>query len=91
MMCSEPEVLKEIMAEKSQFEIEQSGDVLETEVIDVQISNEALFRVLSDPVRHHCELKPFMRSMLVDWLKEVADSFRLKRETLYLAVAYLER
>jgi hypothetical protein len=29
--------------------------------------------------------------MLVDWLKEVADSFRLKRETLYLAVAYLER
>lgn len=32
-----------------------------------------------------------MRSVLVDWLVEVADDFRLHTETLFLAVNYLDR
>lgn len=40
-------------------------------------------------------LQPFltsqMRSVLVDWLVEVADDFRLHTETLFLAVSYLDR
>ena len=32
-----------------------------------------------------------MRAVLVDWLIEVAEEFRLVTETLYLTVAYLDR
>jgi len=32
-----------------------------------------------------------MRSILVDWLVEVAEEYKLQTETLYLAVAYIDR
>ena len=32
-----------------------------------------------------------MRAVLVDWLVEVADEFKLQAETLYLAVSYVDR
>ncbi|XP_008549422.1 cyclin-A1 [Microplitis demolitor] len=32
-----------------------------------------------------------MRSILVDWLVEVAEEYRLQSETLYLAVSYIDR
>ena len=32
-----------------------------------------------------------MRSILVDWLVEVADEYRLHTETLFLAVNYIDR
>ncbi|XP_010428818.1 PREDICTED: cyclin-A1-2-like [Camelina sativa] len=32
-----------------------------------------------------------MRSILIDWLVEVADEYRLSSETLYLAVNYIDR
>lgn len=32
-----------------------------------------------------------MRSILVDWLVEVAEEYRLQTETLYLAVSYIDR
>ncbi|GFR50659.1 hypothetical protein Agub_g12908 [Astrephomene gubernaculifera] len=37
------------------------------------------------------EITPAMRTMLVDWLAEVRDEFQLHTETLFLAVAYLDR
>lgn len=32
-----------------------------------------------------------MREVLVDWLVEVAEEYRLVSDTLYLAVAYVDR
>ncbi|XP_076624758.1 cyclin A isoform X2 [Colletes latitarsis] len=32
-----------------------------------------------------------MRSILVDWLVEVAEEYRLQTETLYLAISYIDR
>lgn len=32
-----------------------------------------------------------MRGVLVDWLVEVSDEYKLHSETLYLAVSYLDR
>ncbi|CAI9104332.1 OLC1v1002980C1 [Oldenlandia corymbosa var. corymbosa] len=37
------------------------------------------------------EIKPAMRAILVDWLVEVADEFKLVADTLYLAVNYIDR
>jgi cyclin-A len=39
---------------------------------------------LEDPER--CQ-----RTVLVDWLVEVTDEFKLKADTLYLAVSYIDR
>jgi cyclin A len=32
-----------------------------------------------------------MRGILVDWLVDVADEFKLLADTLYLAVSYIDR
>jgi cyclin A len=32
-----------------------------------------------------------MRGILVDWLVDVADEFKLMADTLYLAVSYIDR
>ena len=37
------------------------------------------------------DLTPEFRSVLVDWLVDVADEFRITRQTLHMAVAYINR
>ena len=37
------------------------------------------------------EVNERMRSILVDWLVQVHDKFRLLQETLYLTVAFVDR
>ena len=32
-----------------------------------------------------------MRQILVDWLVEVSEEYKLQTETLYLAVSYIDR
>lgn len=37
------------------------------------------------------DIEPRMRTILIDWLQEVAEKLRLKGETIFLAVNYLDR
>jgi cyclin A len=37
------------------------------------------------------DITPHMRSILVDWLVEVAQEYRLASDTLFLTVAYVDR
>jgi cyclin-A len=37
------------------------------------------------------DISPAMRAILVDWLVEVTDEFKLQADTLYLAVSYIDR
>uniref|UniRef100_A0A1A9ZTH2 Uncharacterized protein n=1 Tax=Glossina pallidipes TaxID=7398 RepID=A0A1A9ZTH2_GLOPL len=48
---------------------------------------------LRDPVmlENHPGLQPRMRAILLDWLIEVCEVYKLHRETYYLAVDYLDR
>lgn len=39
----------------------------------------------------HPDLNPGMRAIMVDWMMEVCQEFLLKRETLHLAVSYVDR
>lgn len=41
--------------------------------------------------RKHPTLTPRMRSILLDWLMEVCDVYKLRRVTYYLAVDYVDR
>lgn len=36
-------------------------------------------------------IKPRMRSILLDWIIEVCEVYKMHRETYYLAVDYLDR
>lgn len=40
---------------------------------------------------HQKDITPHMRAILVDWLIEVAEEYKLSSETLYLAVSYIDR
>lgn len=37
------------------------------------------------------DITPHMRGILVDWLVEVAEEYRLLSDTLHLAVSYIDR
>ena len=45
----------------------------------------------SQYMRRHEGIEPTMRSILIDWLVEIAHAYRLHRETLHLAVEYMDR
>jgi hypothetical protein len=63
--------------------------------IDDSQSDQSSLQVRSRPERftldHQREVTPKMRSILVDWLVDVAEEYRLTSETLFLAVNYLDR
>lgn len=40
---------------------------------------------------HHPSLLPRMRAVLLDWINEVCEVYKLHRETFYLTVDYLDR
>lgn len=42
-------------------------------------------------MRKQPDITPNMRTILVDWLVEVAEEYKLNTETLYLAVNYMDR
>ncbi len=42
-------------------------------------------------MHHQGDITSHMRAILVDWLVEVSDEYKLSSETLYLAVSYIDR
>ncbi|XP_071389217.1 cyclin-A1 [Centroberyx affinis] len=53
--------------------------------------SEMKFRPKPGYVGNHPEITNCMRIILVDWLMEVSQEYKLRSETLYLAVNYLDR
>ncbi|KAK7283268.1 hypothetical protein RIF29_12678 [Crotalaria pallida] len=41
--------------------------------------------------RLQCDVTPHMRGILVDWLVEVAEEYKLLSETLFLSISYIDR
>lgn len=42
-------------------------------------------------MRRQKDINHSMRSILIDWLVEVSEEYKLDTETLYLSVSYLDR
>jgi len=55
------------------------------------IKRERKHRIDMAILDRHREITPRMRSVLIDWLIEVSEVYRLHRETLYMAVNYVDR
>lgn len=49
------------------------------------------FRPMPSYMERQRDINHNMRSILVDWLVEVAEEYRLKPETLFLSVNYIDR
>jgi len=45
----------------------------------------------ADMMDRHSNLQPRMRSILIDWMIEVSEVYKLHRETLYLAIDFIDR
>lgn len=52
---------------------------------------ERLYAPDPDYLSRHPTLNPKMRAVLVDWLFEVGSEYMLRRETLYVAINYVDR
>lgn len=61
------------------------------EVWRVMIEKDQEYKRDSNYLDKHPKLRPRMRSVLLDWLIEVSEVYRLHRETFYLAVDFVDR
>ncbi|XP_077292152.1 cyclin-A1-like [Arctopsyche grandis] len=52
---------------------------------------EVKYRARPDYMRKQTDITHSMRAILIDWLVEVCEEYRLETETLYLAVSYIDR
>lgn len=63
----------------------------ENDIIVYLLTNEARYHPSSDYMRKQQDITSNMRYILVDWLVEVCDEYKLNRDTLHLAVNYIDR
>ncbi|XP_059141212.1 G1/S-specific cyclin-E-like [Physella acuta] len=61
------------------------------EVWQNMIKKEMTFQRDSGLFQNHPELQPRMRSILLDWLSEVCEVYRLHKETFTLSVDFIDR
>ncbi|CAG5124774.1 unnamed protein product [Candidula unifasciata] len=54
-------------------------------------ATECVHRPGRDYMNRQSDVTTSMRNILVDWLVEVGEEYKLQRETLFLAVAYIDR
>lgn len=57
----------------------------------MQVAREVTYAPSPSYLLRHPQIKPKMRSLLLDWLVEVCEEFLLHRETYYLAVNFIDR
>ena len=50
-------------------------------------------KYVHDPnyLKRHSSIEPQMRAILLDWLVEISNAYRLHRETFHLAIEYMDR
>ncbi|XP_011688507.1 PREDICTED: cyclin-A2 isoform X2 [Wasmannia auropunctata] len=53
--------------------------------------SETLYRPKPGYMKKQPDISYSMRSILIDWLVEVAEEYRLQDETLYLSISYIDR
>lgn len=63
----------------------------EPEIMDVLFREEALYMPRHDYMATQTDINARMRAILIDWLIEVHLKYKLRRETLYLAVNLIDR
>lgn len=61
------------------------------EFFECMRSSETKYRKNANYLQRHKSIEAQMRAILIDWLIEISYAYRLHRETLHLAIEYLDR
>lgn len=69
------------------FEVE----IYKPDILEYLKEAEIRFRPKPDYMRKQPDINSNMRTILVDWVVEVCEEYRLNTETLYLSVLYVDR
>ncbi|XP_069680292.1 G2/mitotic-specific cyclin-A isoform X2 [Periplaneta americana] len=95
--CSPMSLDKSIVSTPPREKTKTAQDLL----LDVDEYREEIYQYLREAETRHRpkpgymrkqpDITYSMRSILVDWLVEVAEEYKLQTETLYLAVSYIDR
>jgi cyclin E len=51
----------------------------------------SIYKYEQNYLRKHPGIEPQMRAILLDWVMEIANAYRLHRQTFHLAVEYIDR
>lgn len=66
-------------------------DIYSEEILSYLKTTEKLHRPKPNYMRRQPDVSYSMRTILVDWLVEVAEEYKLHSQTLYLAVSFIDR
>lgn len=80
--CTPPTTYRERMYEMPDYQ---------PDILEYLKEAEVKFRPKPDYMRKQPDINGNMRTVLVDWVVEVCEEYRLNTETLYLAVSYVDR
>eukprot|EP00118_Oscarella_pearsei_P026204 m.309598 g.309598 ORF g.309598 m.309598 type:complete len:427 (+) comp47065_c0_seq1:216-1496(+) len=62
-----------------------------SDILNYMFQQEQRFMAKPDYMRKQPDITHAMRAILVDWLVEVAEEYKLRQHTLYLTVSYVDR
>ncbi|KAF4524680.1 hypothetical protein B566_EDAN009524 [Ephemera danica] len=95
LCCSPMSVDKTVVARRTEHQLTFDNflnvDEYEAEIYKYIKESETRYRPKPGYMRKQPDITYSMRSILVDWLVEVADEYNLQPETLFLAVSYIDR
>ncbi|KAK3925425.1 G2/mitotic-specific cyclin-A [Frankliniella fusca] len=84
---SSPRTRSKAVAERILFDMDEYRD----DIYDYLLEAETKHRPKPNYMRRQPDITYTMRTILVEWMVEVAEEYRLQTETLYLAVSYIDR
>lgn len=88
---SEADVVEEPRTLRSTVHSDLLVDTYAKDIYDYLRQLEMLMRPNANYMSKQEEVTVGMRSILVDWLVEVAEEYRMRTETLYLAISFIDR
>lgn len=101
VMCTDPPMVTSCQQNASPLAVSgpcEGGDQKLFSCIDYAdtvlaylIHFEKKFLVVPDYMSHQPEINNKMRTILIDWMVEVAEEYKLSDETVFLAVSYIDR
>lgn len=83
--------LSPIARPKSMLKKLYDCDLYSEEILNYLKTMEKLYRAKPNYMRRQPDVSYTMRTILVDWLVEVAEEYKLTPQTLFLAVSFIDR
>ena len=94
LLLSSPDFQQQLNSELPDIDAprrDDTGCIYAQEVFDHLKQAEVNFKASCTYMSKQPDITHSMRAVLIDWLSEVAEEYRLQQETLYLCVSFVDR